>query len=50
MIGKKGNVLQEILEKSRVHNVKVVGDDEGRERDIDVLTQVCMYVCMYRGR
>lgn len=41
VIGKKGNVIQEILEKSRVHNVKVVGDEEARGRDIDVQALVC---------
>lgn len=41
MIGKKGNVIQEILEKSRVHNVKVVGDDEAKEREIDIQMHVC---------
>ena len=40
MIGKKGNIIQEILEKSRVHNVKVVGDEEARGRNLDVETQV----------
>ena len=40
VIGKKGNVIQEILEKSRVHNVKVVGDDEAKDRDIDIQVQV----------
>lgn len=33
-------MIQQILEKSRVHNVKVVGDAEARERDIDVQAQV----------
>ncbi len=40
VIGKKGNVIQEILEKSRVHNVKVVGEDEATDRNIDVQAQV----------
>ena len=40
VIGKKGNVIQEILEKSRVHNVKVVGDEEAKDRNIDVQAQV----------
>ena len=37
-------MIQEILEKSRVHNVKVVGEDEATDRNIDVQAQVHMYV------
>ncbi len=41
VIGKKGNVIQEILEKSRVHNIKVVGDEEAKDKQgMDVQTQV----------
>ena len=41
VIGKKGSIIQSILEKSRVNNVKVVGDDQAKERNIDISTQVC---------
>ena len=40
VIGKKGNVIQEILEKSRVNNIRVVGDEESRQRSIDVTVEV----------
>ena len=42
VIGKKGNIIQEILEKSKVNKVKVVGDDEAKKRSIAVETQVCI--------
>ncbi len=35
VIGRGGNVITDILEKSQVNNVKVVGDEEARKRDID---------------
>lgn len=35
VIGRHGNVITDILEKSRVNNVKVVGDEEARKRGID---------------
>lgn len=35
-------MIQEILEKSRVHNVKVVGEDEATDRNIDIQAQVHM--------
>ncbi len=40
MIGKNGNVIQEILEKSKVHNVRIVGDEEAKDRGVDVAGQV----------
>ena len=32
MIGKRGHVLQQILEKSRVHNIRVMGDEESTDK------------------
>ena len=40
VIGKRGNVIQEILEKSRVNNIRVVGDEEAKQRSIDVTLEV----------
>ena len=40
VIGKRGNVIQEILDKSKVNNVKVIGDEEAKQRNIDVTAQV----------
>lgn len=32
VIGKRGHVIQEILEKSRVHNIRVMGDEENTDK------------------
>ena len=51
-----------ILEKSKVNNVRVVGDEEAKQRNLDISAQVCGCVvrvgedvvregvCGYRGR
>ena len=40
MIGKKGNTIQGIMEKSRVLNVKIMGDDEAKKKNIDTKDKV----------
>ena len=40
VIGKKGNLIQEFLDKSKVINVRVVGDDEAQTRKIDTTSEV----------
>lgn len=62
VIGKRGDIIQVILEKSKVNNVRVVGDEEAKQRNLDISAQVCGCVvrvcgyvvregvCGYRGR
>lgn len=45
VIGRGGNIITDILEKSRVNNVKVVGDEEARHRNIDPATNVSNCTC-----
>ena len=35
VIGKGGNIVQQILEKSRVNNIKVIGDHEAKQRKMN---------------
>lgn len=43
VIGRGGNVIQQILEKSRLNNIKVIGDEEAQERRINTKGEVCMW-------
>lgn len=40
VIGKKGNTIQGIMEKSRVLNVKIMGDDEAKKKNVDTKDKV----------
>ena len=40
VIGRGGNVIQQVLEKSRLNNIKVIGDDEANERTINAKGEV----------
>lgn len=44
VIGKKGNTIQGIMEKSRVLNVKIMGDDEAKKKNVDTKDKVCQYI------
>jgi len=44
VIGKKGNTIQGIMEKSRVLNVKIMGDDEAKKKNVDTKDKVS-YPC-----
>lgn len=45
VIGKKGNTIQGIMEKSRVLNVKIMGDNEAKKMNVDTKDKVS---CFYR--
>ena len=36
VIGRGGNIIQQILEKARLNSIKVIGDDEARTRGISL--------------
>ena len=36
VIGKSGNIVTQILEKSKLNNIKVVGDQEAKERKLNL--------------
>ena len=42
VIGKKGNTIQGIMEKSRVLNVKIMGDDEAKKNNVDTKDKVSL--------
>ena len=44
VIGRGGNVIQQILEKSRLNNIKVIGDEEAQERRINTKGEVWVIV------
>lgn len=35
VIGKQGKIVQQILEKSKLINIKVIGDQEAKDRKLD---------------
>lgn len=51
VIGRGGNVIQQVLEKSRLNNIKVIGDDEAQDRNIhskgDVSVRSAIIVDVY---
>ena len=47
VIGNQGHVIQEILDKSQIHNIRVLGDEEAAEKKIDVSTEVPFAVSGY---
>ncbi len=36
VIGKSGNIVTQILEKSKLNNIKVVGDEEAKDRKLSM--------------
>lgn len=40
VIGRGGHIIQQILEKARLNNIKVIGDDEAKERNLSVQSGV----------
>ena len=44
VIGKKGNTIQGIMEKSRVLNVKIMGDDEAKKKNVDTKDKVSVFL------
>ena len=46
MIGRGGNIVQQILEKSRLNNIKVIGDEEAQERRINKKGEVSTIICV----
>ena len=45
VIGRGGNIVQQVLDKSRLNNIKVIGDEEARERQINAKGQVRIRLC-----
>ena len=46
VIGRGGNIVQQILEKSRLNNIKVIGDEEAQERRISKKGEVSTNICV----
>ena len=46
MIGRGGNIVQQILGKCRLNNIKVIGDEEAQERRINKKGEVSTNICV----